>query len=410
LGFGRKGKHRQRPSSPATGPSRPRRFRPQVEALESRYAPAVTFDGVSAVNHIAGTGNDCVELRLTGATTNVYDHGTYLGSTGAINLSANLDPTSGAQNCLFVNDSAYGGGDNYFITDTDVRISPFTYADWVARYTNVQCLKLATGAGNDTITITNNFHTLDYLPKICVDGGGGTNVLNVDDSGYPFGDTYVITGTQVCLPYTLGLIVTYRNISQTNLTTGAGNDTIILENCYGALDGIHDVTVDAGGGFNTLDVVDQGYPWGDSYQIDSFAPGKGDVLVGGLGLVVSFQHIQLVNLWTSTGLSSVYVHMSNPNDFGWQLPNEPPPPPCCYDDCCCDCGGGQDGQDGGGAAALANDFGPGHDRGDSGAATDVAFADFHQELLRTDLALAGHGLPRLAMDPAFASVVGGPAL
>jgi hypothetical protein len=91
------------------------------------------------------------------------------------------------------------------------------------------------------------------------------------------------------LPYSLGLIVSYHNISQTNLTTGPGNDTIVLENCFGNLNGIQNVNVNAGGGFNTLYVVDQGYPWGDTYQIDSFGPGAGDVRVGGLGLVVTLR-------------------------------------------------------------------------------------------------------------------------
>jgi hypothetical protein len=377
-----------------------------VEPLESRYAPAVTFTGGNVINHIPGTGSDCVELRLLGATTNVYDHGAFLGSTVATNLSANLDPSAGAHNCLFVNDSAFNGGDGYFITDTNVRISPFPVADWVVNYTNVQCLRLDTGAGNDTITITNHFHTLDYLPQICVDAGGGTNVLNVDDSGYPGGDTYVITGTQVCLPYTLGLIVTYHNISQTNLTTGPGNDTIILENCAGNLNGIQNVHVNAGGGFNTLDVVDQGYPWGDFYLIQSSGPGSGNVaLPYTLGLIVSFQNIQQLNLWPSPNPSTVVMNLSSPNDFDTQLPTDPPPPPCCYKDCCCCCDG-QDGQDGGGGGAQpADDSNPAQTRDGSGVAADLVFADLHQESLRTESGLASHGVQPLVADLVFGGVI-----
>jgi hypothetical protein len=320
--FGFVGKARKQGRLPSSSPSGPRpwRFLPRVEQLESRYTPTCTFDPVTGV--ITGSGNDSVELKIDRVETDIYCGSSFLAHTALVHLSFNA---GGGTNSLVVNDSAYGGGGNYFITDSAVMIPSFDYiAKFGSKYT-VQNVGLITGAGNDTINIANPYNTLDFLPKITVDAGGGTNTINADDSGYGGGDTYSITDTQLILPNTLGVIVTYTNVQNFNLKTGAGNDTINITNGNGTLDNLPKITVDAGGGKNKLNVSDHYYPYGDVYQVDSFGPVSGDVqLPYSLGLIVSFTHIQTLTLYPSPGPSTVWDY-HNPDDFTLIISYAPPP-------------------------------------------------------------------------------------
>src|SRR5262249_46296382 len=147
--------------------------------------------------------------------------------------------------------------------------------------------------GNDTITVTNAFQTLDGISSVSVDGGPGCNTLQVDDSGYcGGGDTYAITDTQVCLPSRGGLIASYTNIQQLDLTTGCGGDTINIGTLSGGISSTQfpQIDVDGGGGANTLNIIDQNGSAGALYTVDSFGAGQGDVSVGSLpNLMVAFQ-------------------------------------------------------------------------------------------------------------------------
>jgi hypothetical protein len=364
--------------------------------LELRYAPSCTFD--PSTGTITGTGQDSVELRISGTSTDIYCDNTILAHTALTKLAFKA---GGSSNSLSVDDSAYGGGgrgDSYFITDHQVKIPSFGYLvtftnvqqvnlktgagddtvtitndgrtlDFlpqitvdagggtntlnlddsgysggdtykitarqvilpntlgvIVTFSNIQQVNLRTGAGNDTIIITNDGHTLDSLPQITVDAGGGTNTLNLDDSGYNYGDVYLITDTQVILPNGLGVIVTYNNIQQLNLKTGAGNDTIGITNAGGTLDFLPKITVDAGGGNNTLIVSDHNYPYGDTYKVDSFGVGRGDVnLPESLGLIVTFQHIQTLCLFPSTGHDKFDLSNYNSTDFVLNILFGPPP-------------------------------------------------------------------------------------
>src|SRR5262249_19314235 len=155
---------------------------------------------------------------------------------------------------------------------------------------NVQNVVLKTGAGDDSIVVTNAGNTLDFIPDVTVNAGGGTNTLTADDSGYSGGDTYQVTENQVLLPYSLGLIATFSNIQNVNIKTGAGDDTIIVTNSGNTLDFLPDVFIDGGGGFNQLLADDSAYGGGDTYQISEnqlFLPYT-------LGLIATFSNVQNV--------------------------------------------------------------------------------------------------------------------
>jgi hypothetical protein len=323
-----------------------KRFRPQFEPLESRYAPAGTLVG----NTVTCVGADTVELRIAGATTSVWDTDrllgtmTLLGTTTATNLTVNGDPAGATD--LFVNDSAFTGGDNYAISDTAVTRAGVGY---VANFNNVQTLSLLTGPGRDNITITNRFGQLGGLPRIIVDGGAGVDTLTLSDATWGGGDHYKITDTTVSLPCSLGVIVSsYQNIDRLTLITGSGNDQVCIESTSAAtsvltgagndvinignaakrLDDIRNpIFVDGGPGFDTLNVIDAGFPGPETYTPAPATPPNDALWVGRLGPLVPIVYTSIE--WFALFPAPLYVinyYLQNP-PYVWDV--SPGPPPGC---------------------------------------------------------------------------------
>src|SRR5262245_28184262 len=150
-----------------------RRGRPRLEALESRYAPACTFNPSTGV--LTGDGGNNVALFKIvggGTTTDVSCDGTFFGNTTLTNLTFN---GAGGSDSLTVDDTGFSGGDTYSVSDVKVTIASFSYnANFSSSVQNVTVL---TGAGDDSIVITNAGNTLDFIPDVTVNAGGGTNTL-----------------------------------------------------------------------------------------------------------------------------------------------------------------------------------------------------------------------------------------
>jgi len=73
-------------------------------------------------------------------------------------------------------------------------------------------------------------------------------------------------------------------------------------------------------------VSDHNYPFGDTYQVDSYGPGLGDlILPSTLGTIVGFANIQTFNLYPSPGPSTVIIDNHNPADFTLNVNFGPPP-------------------------------------------------------------------------------------
>jgi hypothetical protein len=66
FGLGRRGRQQQPKALRASKAFMSKRFRPQFEPLESRYAPAA-FNPVTGMITGAPTGGETVELRITGS-------------------------------------------------------------------------------------------------------------------------------------------------------------------------------------------------------------------------------------------------------------------------------------------------------------------------------------------------------
>src|SRR5262249_28412085 len=109
---------------------------------------------------------------------------------------------------------------------------------------------LKTGAGADTFNIANNANNLNFIHGWTANAGTGNNALNVSDAGFGGNDTYTVTTSQVSLPNSLGLIVTYSGMKSLKLSTGAGADVLNVESTLASTP----VTLNAGNGNNTFNV------------------------------------------------------------------------------------------------------------------------------------------------------------
>jgi hypothetical protein len=157
------------------------------------------------------------------------------------------------------------------------------------------------GPGNDTFTVA------QVASPTTVDGGGGSNQLNVDLSTVTAAQTVYVTSQGVSST-ALGAPLTYQDTGGTfskglNVTTGAGNDTVVVQSTAagtptvvntGAGNDTIDVasttnlaasvlsglagplTIDAGPGANTLTVSDAGSTSTNAYFITGSAIGPSD--------------------------------------------------------------------------------------------------------------------------------------
>jgi len=150
-------------------------------------------------------------------------------------------------------------------------------------------VSLTGGAGNDVFNVTPaGMKTSTLKAGLTINGGGGTNTLNVNDQSDTTSPTWTVTTTSIAVSnasaiafnglQTLnifgGLGADTYNIDSTAAGTtlsiqgGAGNDsfnvgpdTLFVDNLQGA------VSFDGGGGNNSLQVDDQSDPYNDTWTI-----------------------------------------------------------------------------------------------------------------------------------------------
>jgi hypothetical protein len=103
--------------------------------------------------------------------------------------------------------------------------------------------------GGDTVNVGNVSTTLDDIRgPLTVNGQGGTNALNINDTGSVVPRTYAVSATQVAR--TGGPTINYANVQRLALNGGGGGNLItILGTAPGAI-----TTVSAGTGLNDIEV------------------------------------------------------------------------------------------------------------------------------------------------------------
>jgi Ca2+-binding RTX toxin-like protein len=228
---------------------------PLGEGFES-----ATFSGFDSVEVLAGTGPHTVTLQSAdGSAPPSPGH-----PLTAISLS----------------------GNNSFGTNTgpntiNAQMLPATIS-----------LSLLGAPGNDTFNVGSTSNTLGPIQgAVSVNGGGGTDTLNINDQGTAGAQTYTITSTSVAAT-SLAQTLTYSKIASlvlnggtgantydvqstdagTTVNTGPGNDTVNVGSTSNTLAGIlGQVNVNGGGGTDFLNVNDQGTAGNETYTITNTA-------------------------------------------------------------------------------------------------------------------------------------------
>ena len=336
----------------------------------------VNYTSIEQLNVQFGVGNDTALVRSTHADTETN----LLMGDGADKVSVDdgAGTVNGIGNLLFVdgqgagseldtatlNDAAETKATTVTISDTEVGQGPsdkFFDAAGRFQYANLEKLNVSTGVnadkfyilatavgtttvalgGDGTDLFTVGVNTVDAIKgPVIVDGGGGaSNAMGIIDVADPTADHLTVSAALIGAPsdtfFGAPVSLGYQNLSKVSLTTGTGNDTILIQSTAPGTDmliggggGNDDITVLPGGlisgvrsnldvlggsGFNTLIVDDSADPTGD---IVTIAPttalaghiGQGpadDFLPGG---ALSFGDIHKVDLRTgNTGADTIYL-------------------------------------------------------------------------------------------------------
>jgi Ca2+-binding RTX toxin-like protein len=303
------------------------RWRPGVEALESRYAPSCSFNASTGV--LTGTGNDAAEFRIFRPSTDIYCNNAFVASTTLLTLTFNHGGGS-----LLVNDSAYNGGDNYVYTYKSLynitSIPSFGYQVSDQHYSDIESLSLKTGAGNDTITEMSPWEYQGQFMALNVDAGGGQNTLVADVSAGNDIWHYDITEAQLSSSWqgNYYTYITYTNIESvtlklddvsgntvsvistpaggtTTINGGAGNDTIDVtptSHNLKSLGYLSSLEINGGGGTDSLTVWDDANPDGDTYAILPSSVGRTDVQP------ISYTGVENLTVYAGTGGNEVNVY------------------------------------------------------------------------------------------------------
>jgi hypothetical protein len=115
------------------------------------------------------------------------------------------------------------GGNTFSVTSTPTGLAPGspgggpTSAVWVYA-----------GPGNDTVNVGSHASGLGALQMgLILNGQGGSNTLNVDDSAATQNNTYTVGSTLVTRA-NLSATISFGGMQQVNLTAGQGSDTVAL--------------------------------------------------------------------------------------------------------------------------------------------------------------------------------------
>ena len=210
----------------------------------------MTYGTVESLVLNASLGSDTINVQSTLATTpvtvnagggddviNVGNAGTLSGILGALTVNGN----AGAADVINFNDQNDAGPRIYTLTNNTLTRSGAAGMSFVT----VEQVVLNASLGSDTINVTSSFATvattvnagggddiinlgsagsLDLLlGNLVVDGGTGTNTLNVNDQTDASGNTYDLNATT--LTRNGGFTTTYANIASLNINAGTGSDT-----------------------------------------------------------------------------------------------------------------------------------------------------------------------------------------
>ncbi|NJO77574.1 MAG: hypothetical protein HC827_03010 [Cyanobacteria bacterium RM1_2_2] len=180
-----------------------------------------------------GEGDDAVRLNNTGNTVNqIAALLTVVGGDGQDRMTVN-DSGDGSDNAGVLTNTSLTGlgmaaGVQYSGLETlDVQLGSGSDT-FTVQSTSTEVI-LSTGSGSDIINVGNLAKQLDEITAVLtIDGGTGSDVLNLDDSGDSQANSGTISRSQIS-GLGLGGTLTYSNLDALNLRLGSAQDQLSIE-------------------------------------------------------------------------------------------------------------------------------------------------------------------------------------
>ncbi len=338
-------------------PCKPR-FAPRLEALESRYAPACSFNPSNGI--LYGGAGDTVLLNYVPWSDgqDIYCNFQYVGtnystlyfytepqstfleidttlSTSAGSYYVDYSGASFGNTIFFMNwkpaDVAFilgnaantvtvgsgnpnttvvgwsqsqpakvfyseDSGTEYF-NITQNEIHPISSAGDVDFY-NVNEITFFGDQSDTHLTVKNTAGSLGTMPFIYINDFGGLDTLTLDVSAQSANEKYFFDEVRMYMPDYLKNIVWYNGIEKITLKAGSGNDNVTIGN--NTLAGLPDLTIDGGGGVNHLTADNSSA--GEWYTID-----HGILGTATSATVANYSNIAHLYLETAVGNDTVYI-------------------------------------------------------------------------------------------------------
>jgi hypothetical protein len=206
-------------------------------------ASGITYSGLTTLNISLGANGNTFTISNTGATSTTLNSGS---GADTINLTTDSGTTT-------IN--SQGGADIINIT-TDTAVTTINAGDGNDTI-NIRATGAATnvntGTGTNIVNIgslapgTNGI--LDDIQGAVNVTGGGTDTLNLDDTGDATNNTGTLTSTALT-GLGLGAGVSYTTVGTLNINLGSGNDTFNVRSTNSATT----TTLNTGGGTNVVNV------------------------------------------------------------------------------------------------------------------------------------------------------------
>lgn len=233
-------------------------------------------------------------LKLGGGDDSIYVYSNANTLEGLPLIQANA---GGGADTLLLGD-ARANGFSYYLTDIGLAM-PSEGGDVVLYDAALETVKLYTGDGNDTLTVSNNVHTLEGIPLVWFSGAAGTDEMIFDNSDFHFSANYFLTDLGLANPDYGGDVGYYSGVEKATLKLGGGADTINVGTNDGLLSGLPLVRVFSGAGSDTMILNDSVRFGGGTYYLTE----KG-LSITGIGDVAYYQSGGVENVTLKTGSGS----------------------------------------------------------------------------------------------------------
>ena len=271
------------------------------------------YPGVENVTLKAGIGND--EIAISNNANKLENLPRITGDGG------------GGLDKMILNDSGWIAMRYYNLTASGLDVDDDGSGEETFLYSAVENVTLKAGMGHDGLHVGHYSWTLDGIPELIIDGGGGFDQVQFHDLENPIGNTYTLTEAQLLMPKSHGVVATFTNVSSVVLEPGWGTDIVniapttgsildTLPQCY--INGVAPST-------DTLNIFEHKNPNVTTYDVLAAGAGTGFIQVPAFNAQYYFGGMAVVNLFVKKG-SVIDTSQYNPAHYDLNIIYRVPTP------------------------------------------------------------------------------------